>query len=177
MTQAATLSLANAASLTLELLSRFPKVHAKSVRKNHTMALELVTESMRELRNDYVHNSLEICQAIQHGFDGRTVELATEVLELSQGDVARIMDSTEKTVRTMKLRKTLDQTASDKVFRLVKAYVAAYILFEDADDAREWLKEPSEALGGAIPLDLLSSSEGEQLVHYEIAQMEYGHPV
>lgn len=120
--------------------------------------------------------TIDIIQGIEAGFPGLAVDLAEDALDLSQSDFAALLDTTEKTVRALKGRKTLDLTTSEKVYRLMKAYMAAYLLFGTANDAVGWLKEPSDALGGQVPLDLLTTAEGEALVHYEIGQMEYGHP-
>jgi uncharacterized protein (DUF2384 family) len=50
-------------------------------------------------------------------------------------------------------------------------------VFEDAGYAVQWLKEPNEALGGATPLTLLATVEGDEVVHTELGAVEHGMPV
>lgn len=132
MSQGSVPSLSDAASLTLDLLRGPFTAHVKSKGKR----VRSQTEYFPRVRNVQRHGSLEIVSAIQKGFTGKAVERAITLLDLSQSDIARIMDATDKTVRSMKQRKTLDQTTSDKLFRLIKAFVAADVLFNDAEDAR-----------------------------------------
>ena len=51
-------------------------------------------------------------------------------------------------------------------------------LFGSLDSARDYLRTPNFALGGAIPRDLLKTAEGEQVVVSELqGQAEGGGPV
>lgn len=61
--------------------------------------------------------------------------------------------------------------------RFLRAYAKACTVFDSEEDALGWLSEPSLALGNAIPKKLLTSDKGLSLVLYELAQMEFGHPV
>jgi uncharacterized protein (DUF2384 family) len=49
--------------------------------------------------------------------------------------------------------------------------------FGSLDAARHYLRTPNFALGGAIPRDLLKTSEGEQLLLAELQTQEAGGPV
>ena len=51
------------------------------------------------------------------------------------------------------------------------------VVFGEADYAVQWLNEPNEALGGAIPLTLLATTEGDELVRAELGYIEHGLPI
>lgn len=61
--------------------------------------------------------------------------------------------------------------------RFLRAYAKACTVFDSEEDALGWLSEPSLALGNVIPKELLTTDKGLSLVLYELAQMEFGHPV
>jgi len=44
----------------------------------------------------------------------------------------------------------------------------------DEDQAREWLQRPNRTLQGAMPLDLLGTDAGAELVSDELGRIEYG---
>jgi uncharacterized protein (DUF2384 family) len=54
--------------------------------------------------------------------------------------------------------------------------VYAVSAFGEADYAVQWLKEPNEALGGAVPLKLLATVEGDEIVRAELGAIEHGLP-
>ena len=49
-------------------------------------------------------------------------------------------------------------------------------LIETVQELGSDLKEPNEALGGSIPLSLLATVEGDEVVHAEIGAVEHGLP-
>lgn len=120
---------------------------------------------------------LAVIERISAGLPGASVRLAQERLGLTYRDIARVLDREEKTIRQWALRKTLSSIASEQVFRLLKVYFTTCAVLEDEDEARAWLREPSEPLGGRTPLGLLATAEGERLVINELMQIEYAHPV
>lgn len=61
--------------------------------------------------------------------------------------------------------------------RYRRALEVATAVLEDEQEASAWMKEPSVPLGGARPIDLVQTEEGLRQVLYELAQMDFGHPV
>lgn len=122
-------------------------------------------------------SSLDVISRIQEGLPGRSVSISKDLLKLQTKEMARILSREEKTIRQWSRRALLTSPASEQVFRLLKVYFAACSVFGDEQEALAWLKEPSESLGGKIPLELLGIYEGERLVMSELLQMEYGQPV
>lgn len=60
--------------------------------------------------------------------------------------------------------------------RYEAAFQEACRVFGNPEDAQGWLNEPSIPLG-VTPMSLLVTDDGLNTVLYELAQMEYGHPV
>jgi len=163
-----------AASLALSFLQLKPKKRSKT--EQDILFQRWVSSTAARPKIAYV-DEMDIIQAIKTGFSGNAIDRVNNTLALPQSWLAMILGITEKTMRSMRHRKALDKSSSDALFRIMKAYSAAYLLFGNPWHATAWLKEPSEAMGGATPIDLLDTSEGEALVHYELNSMRYGLPV
>lgn len=63
---------------------------------------------------------------------------------------------------------------SDRAVRLARIAALAERVFADQKIAHAWLREPSRTLAGAIPLRLLKSETGAQLVEQTLHRIDYG---
>jgi uncharacterized protein (DUF2384 family) len=61
--------------------------------------------------------------------------------------------------------------------RIGRVLTIAWDSFGSPEIARQYLRTPNFALGGAIPRDLLKTSEGEQVVLAELQTQAAGGPV
>ncbi len=76
-----------------------------------------------------------------------------------------------------KLDATLNPSQSEQALRLARVATQAAELFGSAEAGRKYLRTPNFALGGATPLDLLRTGQGEQLVLAELQAQAAGGPV
>jgi uncharacterized protein (DUF2384 family) len=76
-----------------------------------------------------------------------------------------------------KLDVTLSSSQSEQALRLSRIAVMAAELMGSAEEGRRYLRTRNFALGGATPLDLLRTAEGEQLVLAELQAQADGGPV
>jgi len=76
-----------------------------------------------------------------------------------------------------KLDATLNPAQSEQALRLARVATQAAELFGSADAGRKYLRTPNFALGGATPLELLRTGQGEQLVLAELQAQAAGGPV
>jgi putative toxin-antitoxin system antitoxin component (TIGR02293 family) len=58
--------------------------------------------------------------------------------------------------------------------RLVKITAAASKAFGDRERASKWLRRENRALGGAVPVRLISTEQGFEQVQNVLARIEYG---
>lgn len=69
----------------------------------------------------------------------------------------------------------LSSAESDRVFRVADVFSGAISLFDgDRDAARDWLRQPAQALGGETPLRYLGTEVGAMAVRRLIGRLEYG---
>jgi putative toxin-antitoxin system antitoxin component (TIGR02293 family) len=77
---------------------------------------------------------------------------------------------------TYKRRKRLTPAESARTERLARVIAAAEEVWEDRNDAREWLKRPHPELSGESPLQRGMSELGAREVEALLDQLFYGLP-
>ena len=62
----------------------------------------------------------------------------------------------------------------DESERYAKILISAVQFFENEKDALLWSKTPVKALGGRLPIDMLSNDKGAEIVLNIIGRLEHG---
>lgn len=68
----------------------------------------------------------------------------------------------------------LSPVESDRVYRFARIIALAEDVFEDKDEALEWLKSPQYGLGGLVPFDMLQTDAGACEVEELLVRIDYG---
>ncbi len=68
----------------------------------------------------------------------------------------------------------LSPVESDRVYRFARIIALAEDVFEDRDEALEWLKSPQYGLGGRLPFDMLQTDAGAREVEELLIRIDYG---
>lgn len=68
----------------------------------------------------------------------------------------------------------LSPVESDRVYRFARIIALADDVFEDKDEALEWLKSPQYGLGGRLPFDMLQTDAGAREVEELLIRIDYG---
>ncbi len=68
----------------------------------------------------------------------------------------------------------LSPVESDRIYRFARIIALAGDVFEDRDEALEWLKSSQYGLGGRIPFDMLQTDAGAREVEELLVRIDYG---
>lgn len=119
----------------------------------------------------------ELHHFVSEGLPAAVIQRLENALQLTATESARLLAISPSSRKRLKLapRRRLDTAASDRVMRLASTIAEAMEVFGDKDKAIGWFKARSVALGGASPLDLMTSDPGAQLVREELDRIRYGH--
>lgn len=90
--------------------------------------------------------------------------LATQFLGLSLKTLQRYVQES----------KPLSPREGEAVLKLEALYKKGVEIFGNRDEFNSWLKEPEYGLGWQVPLDLLSTSTGIDMVMEELIRIEFG---
>jgi putative toxin-antitoxin system antitoxin component (TIGR02293 family) len=105
---------------------------------------------------------------------GRLAQLAQR-LAVDQSFLLPILGVSARTIQRKHVQSArLSPVASDRLSRIDRIYTLATEVFGDGGQAAQWLKRPSRALDGELPLQLLDTDAGAQQVERELRQIQHG---
>jgi putative toxin-antitoxin system antitoxin component (TIGR02293 family) len=166
----------NVNGIALELLTGYGAGHRKEM--GTATVLRWIEKRLGgRHRGGHDVSGIELHHAIEAGIPGHAIPILQSALGLTKQEFGVFLGRSRKTLSDLLQRKHLSRTDGDLLYRLARALVYAVSVFEDPDYAVQWLKEPNEALGGARPLNLLVTAEGNEIAHAELAAVEHGLPV
>jgi putative toxin-antitoxin system antitoxin component (TIGR02293 family) len=119
---------------------------------------------------------LDLIETIRQGLPKQALERLAEALRVKVLDLEHILPISKRTLQRYARQdvKFLPKELSDHMLQVAKVYARAVDVFEDEERALEWLQAPIVALGGRIPMSLLDTSAGVDLVLTELGRLEYG---
>ena len=122
-----------------------------------------------------IKGASDIDRLIRKGFQVGTGNHIKEALDLTDSDLAGILDVSARTLsRIRKENKRLSPLASDRLYRIARIYALACEVLEDDTMAKKWLHRPQAGLRGEIPLDLLRTEAGTREVEDLLLRIEHG---
>src|SRR6185369_14581055 len=98
------------------------------------------------------------------GIPGNAIPNLLILLDLAREDFSDLFGYAGKTLRELEQRTHLPRNDSDLLYRIARALVCAVNVFGETTYAAHWLKASNEALGGAVPLTLVTTVEGDEIV-------------
>ena len=119
---------------------------------------------------------LDLIETIRQGLPKQALERLAKALRVKVLDLEHILPVSRRTLQRYEQQnvKCLPKELSDHMLQVAKVYARAVEVFEDEERALEWLQAPIVALGGRIPMSLLDTSTGVDLVLTELGRIEYG---
>jgi putative toxin-antitoxin system antitoxin component (TIGR02293 family) len=119
---------------------------------------------------------LEIHHQLVKGLPGEALFVSSAMAFDSMTEALELFDVSAKTAK-QRIGERLSSSESEIALRIGRVLTMAAALFGSLDAARNYLRTPNFALGGAIPRDLLKTAEGEHVVVSELQTQAEGGPV
>jgi putative toxin-antitoxin system antitoxin component (TIGR02293 family) len=114
-------------------------------------------------------------QVISHGLPKRALRLTAERISTSAGDARRVMFRVVPEA-TFKRRTRLSAAESERTERLARVIAAAEYVWDDRQDAREWLTKPHPELSKRTPFESAMTELGARRVEDLLDRLFYGIP-
>jgi putative toxin-antitoxin system antitoxin component (TIGR02293 family) len=111
-------------------------------------------------------------ERIERGLPRRTVTQLKRFGHLSDADLSNVIP--RRTLTSLKRAARLTPEQSDRIARTASVVAFAQRVFGDVDVARAWLLTPNPALAYRVPLQLLRTGNGAQLVEAVLGRIEHG---
>ncbi len=154
-------------------LRRSTKLNLQSVA---ALAVEELEAAMPQSKKPVAADPVAIHGRLVEGLPGLALFVSSALAFESLQEALPYFDVSAKTAWE-KLDATLNSAQSEQALRLARVATQAAELFGSAEAGRKYLRTPNFALGGATPLDLLRTAQGEHLVLAELQAQAAGGPV
>ncbi|MCZ6635997.1 MAG: DUF2384 domain-containing protein [bacterium] len=140
------------------------------------LALSGVSEILggtRVLRKE-LHSVFDYIELVAQGVPKSALIRLAEYLDLSIGQISQLLPVSERTIQRYPSDQRCSGVVSEHILHLATVAARGSEVFGDRENFLSWLNQPSVALGNRVPLDLLNSRFGADMVLEELGRMEHG---
>ena len=116
---------------------------------------------------------IDLLEEVERGLPTKSYSIIAKALGLTPEE-DRLLQVSLRTRARWKQRIRLDPAISDRLVRLARILALAKNVLENHENAVAWLREPSDALSGRTPLELVTTDIGAEKITNMLYQMEYG---
>lgn len=118
---------------------------------------------------------LDLSDKIQAGFPFRSFVILTESMEVTNKELAELVQISTRTLNRRQKEGKLKADESDRLLRVARIFTQAVNLFEgEREAAQQWLSKENRALKGVTPLEASKTEEGAREVENLIVRLEHG---
>ena len=117
---------------------------------------------------------LELVNVARKGIPRKAIDALAKKLNMSVSNLTKYLHVSERTLHRYAPEKILSSDLSDRVLQIAKVCTRCIEIFEDNNNAADWLKQPSITFGNIPPIELLDTSTGIEMVFDELTRIEYG---
>lgn len=120
-------------------------------------------------------NHLAMVKIAKDGMPASAFADLLVITGLSKDDLASILGLSYKTIqRYEKENKRFNPLNSEQLAKIIALYQQANEIFSDLNAFNRWLRKPAYGLGNLVPISLLTTSGGIDLIREELIRIEYG---
>jgi putative toxin-antitoxin system antitoxin component (TIGR02293 family) len=121
-----------------------------------------------------VRSELDLIKAVQEGLPTGSISAVVKRGGLEQREVEQYIIPRRTLAHRRKRREPLSREESDRLARAARLLTLANETFGDEHKAKGWIRRPNRSLGGAVPLDLVTTSAGARLVEDILGRIAHG---
>jgi putative toxin-antitoxin system antitoxin component (TIGR02293 family) len=125
------------------------------------------------IRKNHDPDPVELIAMIRGGVPGDSIGKVAESLQVPKNQLYELLHMSPRTAQRAAGAR-LDVEKSDHLVQISKVYARCVGIFADQVKAMKWLKSPNYALGDVVPLSLMDTNEGIELVQDALTRLEYG---
>ncbi len=117
----------------------------------------------------------QLIREIEQGLPMRAAESLALGLGMALPELAERLGIPARTLARRKTAGRLSPDESERVVRVARLLEKALALFDwDGSEARQWLRQPKQALAGQSPLDYARTEIGAREVENLLGRIEHG---
>jgi len=133
----------------------------------------ILSQVFSSIDKDHEPDAMQVINLIRNGVSGDSIIRLAELINIPKNDVYNLLNLKARTAQRQ-VSKNLDADKSGHLVQIARILQRCVEVFEDLEKAKRWLKSPNYALGNQLPLQLLDTTEGIELVRDTLTRIEYG---
>lgn len=146
------------------------------------MGYEQDEESVSEVREFMVkygaQQEVDAFMVVRRSLDGiesSSFRKLVSLMQISADQLAALLGSSERTFRNYARQgKSLDPITSEHILKIASLYQNGIEVFGSKEAFNTWLQKPSIAFDQLVPLELLQTPGGVDIVKEELVSIAYG---
>jgi len=123
--------------------------------------------------DDTEPSQMDIIKAVRTGISGAAVTKTAAAFNIPKSELYNYLHISAKTAQRA-TEKKLDLDKSNRLVQIIRALQRSIQVFGDINKAATWLRSPCISLGNQVPLSLLDTTEGYELVTDTLGRIEHG---
>jgi putative toxin-antitoxin system antitoxin component (TIGR02293 family) len=133
----------------------------------------ILSQVFSSIDKDHEPDAMQVITLIREGVSGDSIIRFAEMINIPKNDVYNLLNLKARTAQRQ-VSKNLDADKSGHLVQITRILQRCVEVFADLEKAKRWLKSPNYALGNQVPLNLLDTTEGIELVRDTLTRIEYG---
>ncbi len=141
----------------------------KSLRSVKRFSLDSISDLFP---NVDIMSAIGYLSIVRSRVSGDQLKAITDLIEEKEL-IARSIGTTSNLSKSYQTKR-LSSAETDNLIDLLRVYIQAVKIYESLDLAKEWMRSSIPALGGEIPVNMLDSHAGREVVRQALRRMEFG---
>ena len=121
-----------------------------------------------------LQNPLDLIEFSRKGLSRAAVDLVAQKIGLSDREMARILNISERTFHRYTPDTQLDTSSTERLLKLMLLYQHGEEVFSNLEDFKPWMRQLMRIFGDKSALDLLDTVTGFEWVNNVLSRMEFG---
>ena len=121
-----------------------------------------------------LQNPLDLIEFSRKGLSRAAVDLVAQKIGLSDREMARILNISERTFHRYTPDTQLDTSSTERLLKLMLLYQHGEDVFSNLEDFKPWMRQSMRIFGDKSALDLLDTVTGFEWANNVLSRMEFG---
>jgi putative toxin-antitoxin system antitoxin component (TIGR02293 family) len=119
-------------------------------------------------------NPVDWISAIRKGFPASALDSLGRTVNATNAECALMLGISVRALTWRRNKGTLTHNESERLFRVARVIARSEDVFVDLANGFVWLKDPNISLGGVMPISLLDTETGAEMVMDVLGRIEHG---
>jgi putative toxin-antitoxin system antitoxin component (TIGR02293 family) len=121
-----------------------------------------------------LQNPLDLIELSRKGLSRAAVDLVAKRIGLTDREMARILNISERTFYRYSPDTQLDTSSTERLLKLMLLYQHGEEVFSNLEDFKPWMRQSMRVFGDKSALDLLDTITGFEWVDNVLSRIEFG---